>query len=118
MNQPLNTAAGLGLDQPQQVEQDEQVSGNQANPYEIEVPDELEELPGKKSSGKDQRDVFRPYFFQRKPNALYKINGSVQKDSQAEHAQVARTDESSLSEDVVDRATVWIEPQARHDPMV
>lgn len=118
MNEPLDAASSVGLNQPQQVEQDEQVGCNETDADQVEVPDKLEELPRQKGRSKDQGNVLCPHLFQRKSNAFYKINGCVEKDPQAEHAQVAGADESGPGEDIVDRAAVGVEAEACDDPMV
>lgn len=118
MNEPLDAAPGISLNQPQQVEQDEQVGGNEADADQVEVPDKLKELPWQKCRSEDQGDVLGPDFFKCKSNAFYEINCCIEKDAQAEHAEVAGADESSPGEDVVDRAAVWVEAKACDDPMV
>ncbi len=118
MDEAPQAAARIGLDQPQQVENDEKVQGYEAHAEGSYPADELEELPWKKGSSHKEGDVLGPDLFQDKSDPLREIDGGVEEDAEAEHSEIVRTDEGGLGEEEIDGVAVGVEAQAEDDPMV
>lgn len=95
----------------QQVEEDEDVDGEQANVKPRDVAVDLEEFPGKERSGDCESQELAPGFLEIKANAFDHGESSVAVGDEADSAQDGVVDERGLFEEEVDQARLGIEAE-------
>lgn len=103
--------AGWIEDQIEEIEENEDVDGEEtdANPGDVSV--DLEQFPGKKRCGDREREEFAPGFLKVEADAFNQGDGRVGKGEEADAAQEGIVDEGGFFEDEVDEPRLGIKAQ-------
>lgn len=103
--------AGAGENQIQQIEEDKDVDGEQADANPGDMAIDFEELPWEERSGDGESEKLAPGLFKIEADAFNQGDGGVAKGEEADAAQEGIVDERGFFKDEGDEARLGIEAQ-------
>jgi hypothetical protein len=111
LHKGFGASTGAVEDQIQQIEEDKNVDGEQANVNPGDVAVNFEELPRQERSSNGESEEFAPGLFKIEADAFGEGDGSIAIGEQANAAQDGIVDEGGFLKDEGDEARLGIEAQ-------
>jgi hypothetical protein len=107
----FGAVAGTVNDDAEQIDEDEDVDGEEADANPGDVTEDLEELPGQERGGDGEGEVLAPGLFKIEADAFDHGEGGVQIREKADAAENRVVDERGFLEDKSDQARLGIEAE-------
>jgi len=107
----FGSVLGAGDDKIQEIEEDEEIDGEQANANPVDVAKDLEEFPRKERSSDGEGQELAPGFLKVKADAFGHGDGGVAVGDEADATQNRIVDEGGFFEDEVDQTRLGIEAE-------
>ena len=109
LHEGFGAVAGARKNEIQQIDEDQNVDGEQADVNPSDVAIDFEELPGKERSGDCESEELAPGFFKIEADAFDKGDGGVAKGEEADATQEGIVDEGGFFKHEGDEARLGIE---------